>query len=57
MGWLELIGTPSDGILHQSDCTWTGLFNVCEAESVEQFCAVCACVKTKVQLATSYMVI
>ena len=21
-GWLELIGTPSDGILHQSDCTW-----------------------------------
>ena len=22
MGWLELIGTPSDGILHRSDCTW-----------------------------------
>ena len=22
MGWLELIGTPSVGILHRSDCTW-----------------------------------
>ena len=22
MGWLELIGTPSDGILHRPDCTW-----------------------------------
>ena len=22
MGWFELIGTPSVGILHQSDCTW-----------------------------------
>ena len=22
MGWLELIGTPSDGILHQFNCTW-----------------------------------
>ena len=21
MGWLELIGTSSDGILHRSDCT------------------------------------
>ena len=25
MGWLELIGTPSDGILHRSDCTYLDL--------------------------------